>query len=124
MTCVADRGVHHRLLVARHVIRKQVGPLEQGLTYTGDVPVSEDPPHAREEPVLDAVALDVLRGEESHERLRHREARHAETRRASTVSISSSVGIASAHANREATIAPAAFASASVRASRHPARRP
>src|SRR5438309_949424 len=121
---VSDRAVDHRLLVPRHVVREQLRPLKERLAYPGDVAVAKDAPHPGEEALLDAVALDVLRRQESHERLRHRESRHAETFRASTVSISASVGIASAQARREATIAPAAFAASRVRRSGQPARRP
>src|ERR1700716_3734729 len=124
MTGVSDRAMDHRLLVPRHVIREQVGRLEKGLADPGDVAVAEDAPDAGEEALLDAVALDVLRREEPDERLRHRQPRHAEPSRASTVSISASVGIASAHARRDATIAPAAFAASSVRRSGQPARSP
>ena len=121
---VADRGMHHRLLVPRHVVRQQLGTLEERLADPGDVAVTEDAPATREEPLLDPVALHVLRREETNQRLGHGQARHVATRRDRSDSISASVGIASAHASRDATIAPAAFATSSVRARGHPARRP
>ena len=64
-----DGGVHHRLLVPRLVVGQQIGVLVQRLADPGDVAVAEDPEAPLEEPVLDAVALDVLRGEEPYERL-------------------------------------------------------
>ena len=51
--------------------------LRQRLTDAGDVAVTEDPQAAGEEPLSPAVSLDVLRGQEPHERLGHRELRHA-----------------------------------------------
>ena len=47
--------------------------LEQRLADAGDVAVPEDAEAAAEEPVPDAVALDVLGGEEADERLRGRQ---------------------------------------------------
>ena len=120
VACVPDGRVHHRLLVARHVIREQFGRLEEGLADPSHVAVPEDPPDPREEWLFDAVALDMLRREEPDERLRHREPRHVATFRASTDSISPIVGMASAQARRDATMAPAAFATSSVRRSGHP----
>ena len=124
MARVPDCAVDHRLLVPSHVVPEEVRPLEERLADAGHVAVTEDAPDPREEALLDAVALDVLRREEPQEGLRHRQARHADTLRASTVSISASVGIASAHARREATIAPAAFAASRVRRSVQPASSP
>ncbi len=72
MPGVPDRGVHHRLLVARHVVREEVGGFEERLADPGDIPVAEDPPAPGEEALLDAVAFDVLRRQEPEERLRHR----------------------------------------------------
>ena len=118
------RRVHHRLLVARHVIRQELRPLEERLADPGDVAVPEDPPDPREESPLHAVALDVLRREEAHQRLRHRQSRHVATLRASSASISEDVGIASAQARRDATIAPAALATSSVWRSGQPASSP
>ena len=79
MPRVADRGVHHGLLVAALVVAQrllagrvgELGALEQRLTDARDVAVPEDAPAAGEEGVLDAVALDVLLLEESDERLGH-----------------------------------------------------
>ena len=67
---VAGRGVHHPLLAARLVVGQELRALVQRLADPGHVAVPEDPEAAAEEPVLDAVALDVLRREEADERLR------------------------------------------------------
>ena len=64
-----DGGVNHRLLVACLVVRQQIGVLVQRLADSGDVAVPEDPEAPFEEPLLDSVPLDVLRGEEPDERL-------------------------------------------------------
>ena len=66
--------MHLGLLVARLVIPHPVGVLLERLADTGDVSMPEDAEHAGEERALAAVALDVLRGEEEHQRLRHGEA--------------------------------------------------
>src|SRR6185503_19180918 len=66
---VAGGDVDHRLLVARRVVREQVAVLLQRLAEPGDVAVAEDPEAAGEEAVADAVALDLLRGEEAHQGL-------------------------------------------------------
>src|SRR5207244_5002195 len=115
--------VHHRVLVAREVVRDEVAVLEERLPDAGDVAVAEDAPHALEEQRLLAVALDVLRGQEPDERLGHRETRRAAHRAAFARSASTwaGVGIASAHASCDATIAPAAFANASTRGRSQPA---
>ena len=73
MARVADRGVHHRLLVAGVVEGHRVGLLEQRLADAGDVAVPEDPEAARDQPLLDAVALAVLDAQEADQRLRHRQ---------------------------------------------------
>src|SRR5207247_9600766 len=98
----------HRLLVPRHVVREKVRRRDERLSDPRDVAVSEDAPHAGEEPLLDAVALDVLRGEEPEYCLGHGQPRHAETCRASTFSISATIGMQSAPAARGATSARAA----------------
>ncbi len=71
MPGVGDRGVHHRLLVAGQDVA-QAAVLLQRLADAGDVAVAEDAQHPGEERLLHPVALDVLRGQERHQRLRHR----------------------------------------------------
>src|SRR6185503_19710116 len=66
---VAGGDVDHRLLVARRVVGEQVAMLLQRLAEPGDVAVAEDPEAAREEALAGAVALDLLHGQEAHERL-------------------------------------------------------
>ena len=66
---VADGGVHHRLLVPRLAVGEEVGPLVERLPDPGDVAVPEDAEAAAEEALPHAVALDLLDGEEPHERL-------------------------------------------------------
>jgi hypothetical protein len=61
--------VHHRLLVARLVVREKLRALVERLAEAGDVAVPEDPEAAAEEALLDAVALDELRGEEPEQGL-------------------------------------------------------
>jgi hypothetical protein len=66
--------VDHRLLVAALVIGQgsrfgELG-LQQGLPHAREVAVPEDAQAAREEPVLRAVALGHLSGEEPDDRLR------------------------------------------------------
>jgi hypothetical protein len=61
--------VNHRLLVASLVVRQQIGVLVQRLPDSCDVAVPEDPEAPFEEPLLDSVPLDVLRGEESDKSL-------------------------------------------------------
>jgi hypothetical protein len=73
--------------------------------------VAEDAEASFEEAALDAVPFHVLRGEEAHERLRHRKSDDAhgaagEGTDASRASTSAGVGMASAQARREATMAP------------------
>ena len=70
---VADRGVDHGLLVPRQVVGEvRLGLLDR-LRHAADVAVPEDAPHAREESVLDGVALDMLDGQVIDERLAHGE---------------------------------------------------
>ena len=69
----------HRLLVASLVVSQRFGILGERLAETGNVAVPEDAPAAGEEPLLDAIALDVLLGQEPHERLGHRQPLHART---------------------------------------------
>ena len=64
----------HCLLVARLVVSEQVRILGESLANAREVAVAEDPEAALDEAVLDAVALRVLGGKESNQRLRHREA--------------------------------------------------
>ncbi len=65
--------MHHGLLVAPEHVGQQLGlgelGLEQRLPDARDVAVPEDAEAAGEEFPLDAVALGVLRAEETHERL-------------------------------------------------------
>ncbi len=61
--------MNHRLLVPCLVVRQQIGVLVERLPDSGDVAVPKDPEAPFEEPLLDAVPLDVLRGEEPDERL-------------------------------------------------------
>jgi hypothetical protein len=71
--------MHHPLLAARLVVGQELRILVQRLADPGHVAVPEDPEAAAEEPVLDAVALDVLGGEEADERLRSGEPHDDET---------------------------------------------
>ena len=74
---VADGGVHHRLLVARQHVGQPLGigelGLEQRLPDARHVAVAEDAEAAGDQPLLDAVALGVLVGQEPHQRLGHRQ---------------------------------------------------
>ena len=65
--------MHHRLLVARLVVRHQVRLLEERFAHTGHVAVAEDAEAALDEALLHAVALGVLRREEAQQCLRHRQ---------------------------------------------------
>ena len=76
---IARRRVHHRLLVARLVVGQRAPGSRRAPPDAGHVAVPEDPEAAAEEPVLDAVPLDVLRGEEADERLRCGEPHDEET---------------------------------------------
>ncbi len=67
----------HCLLVACRVIGQQVLILVQCLTQTGDVAMAEDAQAPGEEALPPAVSLDLLHGQEPHQRLCHRELRHA-----------------------------------------------
>ena len=72
---VTGGQVNHGLLVAALVIRQgarlgQLG-LEQGLPHSREVAVPEDAEAAREQPLLGAVPLGHLVGEERDDRLRH-----------------------------------------------------
>ena len=96
---VAGRDVHHPLLAARLVVGQELGVLVQRLPDPGDVAVPEDPEAAAEEAVLDAVALDVLRGEEADERLRGSQPHDDET----------SARIASSSCSSSASSAPPAI---------------
>ncbi len=66
---VADRRVHHGLFVAALVVGHLRGVLQQRLAEAGDVAVAEDAPGGADEPPPDAVALGVLGGEETDQRL-------------------------------------------------------
>src|SRR5262249_48932453 len=68
---VADRHVHHRLLVARRHVAHLLGVLGQRLAEGGDVAVPEDAQAAGEEARAHAVALDLLGGQEADQGLGH-----------------------------------------------------
>ena len=75
--------VHRALLVARHDIGHRVLTLggsdlvlQQGLPDSGDVAVPEDSESSRDEAVLNAVALGVLVGQETNDRLGDCESHH------------------------------------------------
>ena len=87
--------------------------LPQRLAEAGDVAVPEDAQAAGEEARARAVALDLLRGQEADEGLGDGDPGHI----AGSIedSSSESVGMSSAHASFDATYAPAALASRSVR---------
>ena len=69
---VGHRRVHHGLLVAwQHEAQPAI--LLQRLADPGHVAVAEDAQHARKERPARAVALDVLGGEERHQRLSRRQ---------------------------------------------------
>ena len=91
--------------------------LLQRLAEAGDVAVPEDAQAAGEEAVPPPVALDVLGGEEAHERLGDGERDRAH---AGLPSRSDRTGMASAQASCAATWAPAALASRIVRSSGQP----
>ncbi len=66
------RRVDHRLLVLGLIVAELgLALLLEGLPDSCDVPVPEDPPDAREERLLLAVALDVLLLQKLDERLGH-----------------------------------------------------
>ena len=67
---VAGHDVGHRVLAlgGRNLV------LQQGLTDAGDITVAENTEGARDEAVLDAVALGVLVGQEANDCLRDRQA--------------------------------------------------
>ena len=74
MAGVADGRVDHGLLVAGEVVGQvraavQLG-LQQRLADAGDVAVAEDAEAPGDQPLLAAVALGVLGGQEPDERLR------------------------------------------------------
>jgi hypothetical protein len=79
--CPADRLVHHRLLVARLMVREQTGPLVvqllQRLPDSGDVAVPEDAVDAGDGALADLAVDRPLRGEELDERLGDRHAARA-----------------------------------------------
>lgn len=66
--------MHHALLVAGQVVGEirlaGAGGLEQSLSETRHIAVSEDAPGARDEPLFLAVALAVLVRQEPYESLR------------------------------------------------------
>ena len=71
---VADRGMHHRLLVLR-LVERQVGAVfVDGLTHAGDVAVAPDCPKPADQPLAAAVELGELPLQEFHRRLRDRQA--------------------------------------------------
>ena len=70
---VADRRVHHGLLVATLVIRHHVAVLEKRLAHPGDIAVAENAPGRADQPASYAVPFGVLGGQEPHQRLRDRE---------------------------------------------------
>ena len=66
---VAGGDVHHRLFVARRVVRQAIAVLVQRLADAGHVAVAEDAEAAGEEAVTDAVALHLLDGQEADQGL-------------------------------------------------------
>ena len=74
---IPGRRMHHALLIAGQVVRQiglaRRGGLQQGLPDAGHVAVTEDAEAARDQPLLHAVALAVLLGQEAHQRLRDRQ---------------------------------------------------
>ncbi len=68
-----DRGVRHGLLVMRAQRRQAITDGVERFTETGDVAVAEDRENAGEERLLVAVDLSGLRGEKTHQGLRHRQ---------------------------------------------------
>ena len=69
----AGRGVDHRLLVARLVVRQIVAVLDQCLAEARHVAVPEDAPQPLDEAFLLTVVLAVLDLQEPHDRLRERQ---------------------------------------------------
>jgi len=61
------------LLVAGLVVGQELGVLVQSLTDPGDVAMAENAKTGGEEPVLAAVPLHVLGGQEADQGLGHRE---------------------------------------------------
>ncbi len=66
--------MHHRLLVARLVVRQARAAFLERLPHAADVAVAEDAEHRRDQAADLPVALAVLRLEILHHRLRHRQA--------------------------------------------------
>ena len=65
-----DRGMRHRLLVVRPVGRQRIAAGVERLAEASHVAVAEDGEHALEQPLLSAVDLDFLGGEEADHCLR------------------------------------------------------
>ena len=69
-----DRGMHHRLLIARLVIGKVLAAFLECLAHPADIAVAEDAEHRRDQPASTAIALAVLHLQVPHDRLRHGQA--------------------------------------------------
>lgn len=68
---VADRRVHHRLLIAALVEGHRLGAgLQQRLADAGDIAVPEDAPHPGDRPVPHPVPLGELHRQEADQCLR------------------------------------------------------
>ena len=113
---IGGGDVHHRLLVAGRDVAQVA--LRERLPQAGQVAVPEDAEAAGEERGDLAVTLHLLDREEADEGLRDCQP-HVRT-----PSSSSSVGIASAHASRDATIEPAALAIRTAFSGGQPCSRP
>ena len=72
--------MNHPLLVARLVIGEQLRVLRKRLADAGHIAVAEDPETPLDEPMLDPIALDMLDGEKTDERLSHGQANRAHHR--------------------------------------------
>src|SRR5215211_3554535 len=129
---VSGGGVYHRLLVTRLVVGKLARVLQQRLAHPRDVTVAEDAGDTGKETLLHPVAFHVLVRQEPNQRLGHRQPHRAHFSAPPSLSsqtladlsrscsTSSGVGISSAHARREATMAPAALAYRMLLSGSHP----
>src|SRR5256885_8443602 len=82
--------MHHRLFVAGLVVDQELRALEERLADAAHVAMSEDAEAAAEEAMLDAVAFNVLVGQEKDEGLRGRQS-HRRHRSTSTIIAGSAV---------------------------------
>src|SRR5205807_2215754 len=121
------RGMHHRLLVARHDEAQAIARGEERFAEPGDVAVAEDAEHAGEHRLRPAVARAALRDQEFHERLTDGQAAGSHVHppcEATNASTSGHVGMKLAQPCRVTMIAPVALPTRAARASVQPRRSP